>query len=249
VDIPEAFVLRSLRYYKNYILLGGDYIYNNLFYVLNVNNKKFSEIQVPLSIYFPGKSIDGFLFTEEEIIAIDNIVMPKYLISYKLSELPNLKTKEIFELESNGTYESIQIGVNTQAYIGLLSTTFGGYPTSTADHITILKTNNYEDGFSISSKKAKDWSYLEWTDIEIIGEKVYVACCEKGLGSFKIKDRYFQNITPKWDDPHNKEIGKGRIKYYLSSPKKITMLCKTKDNRLILVYKDENDNYHVEIKN
>lgn len=250
-NLPPYLKIKTLKVVENYLLVGGDWNSHNAFYVFDIKNREWHTIPVPEEIFFLGKSIDDFLLIGDKIIAVDNIVMPKYLIEYNASDLPKLKHNDIFMLEPNGTYENIKRAVANDKYIILLSGTFGGYDRSTANHVSVLRTNNFERSFSISSSKRKPFTYLRWTDVEIVNNTVYIACKEKGLGSFRIYPSFFwKTIKPRaiYDGWQRRNIGKWRIKYRMLSPRNITDLIKYDDKRLIIIFKDEKGDYHFQTK-
>ena len=110
----------------DYVLLGGKWSSGNNWYLLKITDGQYHKISIPIELFYPGKAIDDFIVLENKIIAVDNIVMPKYLIEYERKFLPRLDSAKIFKLEPNGTYESIQKAVSNEHYIGLLSGTTGG---------------------------------------------------------------------------------------------------------------------------
>ncbi len=246
-NLPSKFNIKTLKIVENYLLVGGAWNSDNAFYVFDIINKKWHTVPVPEDLFFFGKAMDDFLLIGDKIIAVDNIVMPKYLIEYSISDLPDLKHGKIFMLQPNGTYENIKRAVANENYIVLLSGTFGGYHRATANHISVLNTDNFENSFSISSNRMRPWTYLTWADIEIVNKRVYVACKERGLGSFRIYPSYFNKrikLHEIYEGKQRRNIGKWRIRYRLFSPKNITDLIKYDETRLIIVYKDKKGDYH-----
>ena len=246
--IPIGFNTQTIEYHKSYLFIGGDWETGPFFYAYNIRDEDWHKINIPTEIFFPGKAIDDFIVVSDSLIAVDNIVMPKYLIYYPLSFLPDTEASRIFELESNGTYESIRKAVTSEGYIGLLSGTAGGYSKSNSDHVTVIKKANNSDGFSISSRKNKPFDYYKWNDIEIVENKLYIASWEKGLGRIRIKESYFKNKSPKYDSPHNREIGKWRIRYNMFSQKRLIQILKFSENKLILIYKNKKGEYNFKVK-
>lgn len=246
--IPIGFNIQTIEYHKSYLFIGGDWETGTFFYAYHISDENWHKINIPAEIFFPGKAIDDFIVIADSLVAVDNIVMPKYLIYYPLNSLPDTEASRIFELEPNGTYESIKKAVKSEDYIGLLSGTAGGYSKSNSDHVTVIKKANNSDGFSISSRKNKPFDYYKWNDIEIVENILYIASWEKGLGKIKIKERYFKNKTPRYDDPHNREIGKWRIRYNMFSQKRLTQILKFSKDKLILIYKNKKGEYNFKLR-
>ncbi|WP_146697756.1 hypothetical protein [Geofilum rhodophaeum] len=248
INVPNGLKIKSLKFVDNCLLLGGDWNSVSPFYVYHLKTSEWTDLKLPVGIMFPGKAIDDVVITENKIIAVDNIIMPKYLLEYKRTDLPKLENPKIIELEPNGTYESIERAVINDKYIVLLSGTAGGYPRANSEHITILRLSDFEDGFSISSRKLQKWAYLDWTDIAIVRNKVYMGCYEKGLGRFRIWPSYFWKTPSLYNGWKNRNLGKWRIRYGLFSPKRIIDIVKCNDNKLILIYKDKDNNYKTKLR-
>ncbi len=210
-------------------------------------DKLFSKVNIPEEIYFQGKAIDGFLHYENSIIAIDNMIMPKYLIVYSKDNLPNLMVKETIELQPNGTYEEIFKGVNNRKYSALISSTVGGYSNSNAHHLTILKTQNLNQGFNISSIQKKEYfKYLHWNDILLNDDNLlYIASKEKGLGVFRIKDNFFKKKSnDKTKRYYQKTIDNSKIKYIYRTQDEIVELIPFNQSKIILITKDLKEYYN-----
>lgn len=237
--LPSNFHPISIFLFNGFIFVGGNWNSGDFFLVLDTNTKEWAEIKIPEEVYFPGKGIDDFLMMDSTLIAVDNIVYPKFLLFYDVKNLLDLNLIKTFELDDNGAYESIHKGINSENYIGLLSSSGGCC--SSYDNIQILKSDRLEDGFTISKKNRITYR-SEWNDIEIIENKVYLAT-NKGLGIFQIKSRYFKNSDRNYRLHKNRSINKRKIRYKLFSPKNIIQLIKLYDDELILIYKDKENKY------
>ena len=79
---------------------------------------------------------------KNKLVLVDNIVFPKYILEYDISDSKNPKHLETKELENNGTYEHIVKGDLNENWLILLSSTVGRGGSS--DHIVIDgKTKGY----------------------------------------------------------------------------------------------------------
>ncbi len=238
-EFPTNFHPISIFLFNEFIFVGGNWNSGDFFLVLDTKTEDWTKIKIPEEVYFPGKGIDDFFIQDSALVAVDNIVLPKFLLYYETKNLPELSLIKIFELDDNGPYEAIHIGKSSGKYIGLLSSSGGCC--SSYNNFQILKSENLEDGFTVSTENEITRS-TDWFDIEIIGNKVYLAT-KKGLGIFRIRDRYFKNSIRNYRTHKNRSINKRKIRYKLFSPKNIRQIIKLYDDELILVYRDKNDQY------
>src|SRR5690606_29228098 len=165
-EFPEKFKINTIELKDGFVYFGGSWSDGELFYVFDLNSKEFYPIPIPDEAFKIGKAIDDILFFDEKIIAVDNIREPKFLIDYNSEELPGLKTARTFQLESNGTYEQIHKGDVNEHYMILLSETVSGY-IGFSNHIMVLKTSDYSQGFSVDSRKKSEFNspFVHWNDI------------------------------------------------------------------------------------
>lgn len=168
---PQNFHPISIFLFNEFIFVGGNWNSGDFFLVLDTKTENWTKINIPEEVYFPGKGIDDFFIQDSLLVAVDNIVTPKYLLFYDNLNLPNLELKKIFKLESNGSYESIHKATINEKFIVILSGTFGGYGNSTSNFVSILRKGNLKDGFSIESNYKEPYSYEYWYDVEIIKNK------------------------------------------------------------------------------
>jgi hypothetical protein len=129
---------------KNTVYFGGEFtdddtdyhVKGEMFSVIDFNNLDFqlSEITLPIHVVM-GKSIDDILINENRLILLDNVVYPKYILEYDItnpSEPVHIKTKH---LPNNGTYEHIIKGDINNEWMIIFSSTAGRGGVS--QHITI----------------------------------------------------------------------------------------------------------------
>jgi hypothetical protein len=117
-----------LAHKNNTVYLGGQYHKNRreLFAALDVYGFDLSaeEIALPLQSV-EGKSIDDILVRGNSLILVDNLLFPKYLFEYDISEAANPVHLQTIELPNNGTYEHIYKGAANEKYLVLLSGSVG----------------------------------------------------------------------------------------------------------------------------
>lgn len=175
----------SIACKENVVYLGGNYNYGDehnygeLFSVLDLGKDGFqlNNIDLPIDVKI-GKSVDDILINDNNLILVDNIVYPKFLLEYDVS-VPNnpihLITKE---LPCNGTYEHIIKGDINNDWLVLFSSTVGQY--FSCQHISVSgKTEGIIsicDCLLINEKRKYDI-----LDICLVANRLYVLRTD-GLG-------------------------------------------------------------------
>lgn len=207
--IPFALKVYRILLTKDNLFLGGEMGKEILVQYHFPSNEWFS-LEIPVEMLFPGKAIDDIVINDTFLIAIDNIVLPKFVLYYHLNETGRLSLSHFKELKSNGTYESIHQARITSKYLGLFSKTISGY-IGASEHITIYNDLDLKKSFAISIRQ-QEKDYHTFNDFIIIGDKLFIASKEKGLGMFMIKDSYFKAKKNEFD-VFNTEVSFEKIKY------------------------------------
>ena len=154
VTFPNGIKPISIKVYENNIFVGGDFGKEKI-YRYNTAEKEWSQIAIPTEIMSLGKSVDDFLIYSDTLIALDNLVMPKYLLFYSLREPDNIKLIASYEVPPNGTYEQLHRILLKEDYFVILSATFSGY-TGGASHVTVLNKNHLPDYTGYNEKLQKN---------------------------------------------------------------------------------------------
>ncbi|NLA24882.1 MAG: hypothetical protein GX879_07945 [Bacteroidales bacterium] len=196
--IPDCLCIND-----NNVFIGGRFKTELLLQFNFIQNEWYS-IKIPDKFKKQGKSIDDFLIVDDELLAIDNIIFPKYILSFKLNGGNKCEYFKEFRIPSNGTYEKIIKAYLSDKYIGIFSKTMGR--NGGASHITIYFKNNLDKSFSftfrevsniLKSKDDKESSEHSGFDLisnfVIVENQLYFACKNNGLGQVEIKLEYFEN--------------------------------------------------------
>lgn len=234
---PEKFKINTIELKDAFVYLGGSWSDGELFYVFDLMSKEFYPIPIPKEAYQPGKAIDDLLFYENRVIAVDNIVEPKYLIDYSLKDLPHLKEGQVFKLPFNGSYEHIYKGDINEDYLVLLSGTASGW-VGFSDHISILKLDDLNLNFSLSSEpELYSTDVILWKDILLVKNKIFIAVRDKSLGVFTINDEYFPKSENK-ELRSYKDVSINKIKTYLELEKQPIKLLPFNSEEIIVILED-----------
>lgn len=216
----------SINTKNNIVYLGGEYFNKGeMFSVLNLEevNFKINTIDFPIKVE-KWKSIDDILINGTDLILVDNIVFPKYLIKFDISSPEIPKHIETLELPNNGVYEHIIKGDINNDWMVLFSSTAGRY--CSAQHITISgKTEKYlylhkhfyhYDGYK-SNKVIDNLSY-RYTDIALIKNHLYILRTD-GLGYIDL----------------NKKISDEKFKFIQTTNSNIKRIIKYQNDKLIAI--------------
>lgn len=210
LTIPFDIKPKSIFLDENNLFIGGDKG-KEMLIQYHIKNEKWYQLEIPSEVVVWGKAIDDIVVNDTLLIAIDNIVMPKYVLFYRKNTTNKLELSHFKELKHNGAYESIHQGRITEKYIGLLSDTYSGYVGAT-NHITIYNDLDLTSSFALSSNQ-NDKNYHTFTDFIIINDKIIIASKEKGLGIFEIKDTYFKKTNEYSNKRSNSREDISKIKY------------------------------------
>jgi hypothetical protein len=242
--IPLKINPKSLFLTQDNLFIGGQ-SGSELLIQFNLASKEWHSLHIPTEVLYPGKAIDDIVLDGNTLLAIDNLIMPKYILYYQLRNSSKTEYAHSVQLKSNGTYESIHQGRITDKYIGLISGTFSG-DIGRSNHITIYDKRDMTRSFAISVNQMKR-GYHTFDDVVIVGDKIIIASKEKGLGQFLIRPQYFKTDERRFGN-FNETMSSSKIQYRKSKKQpiaKLTLIPKT--NKVIVTYESTLGKYKHEI--
>jgi hypothetical protein len=231
LTIPFTMKPMSILMNDYNIFIGGE-MGGVILVQYHIESAKWFSLEIPTQALFPRKAIDDLVINDTLLIAIDNIVVPKYVLYYHLNTTDSLIFSHFLVLQSNGPYEGILQGRLSGDYLGLYSTTFSGY-IGTSAHITIYKDISLNESFAISSNQM-DTDFVDFNDFIIVGNKVVLAGKGKGLGVFVIKESYFKQRKGKFDS-FNSRVKTSNIDFMVYGSEEIIALTKIPDDDRIVL--------------
>jgi hypothetical protein len=202
IPFPSIISPKSLCIIKNNIVFGGE---NNHDFLNNINSHelvvsysitsdKFIVVDMPFKEY--DKCVDDLLIDNNKVIAVDDIVYPKYLIEYDFSNPDYPYLIKSYNLPENGTYERISKGTLNEDYIALLSSSFG--MDGGGRYINIFRKGYYINYIRLSqwyginnSNEESDKKYF-WRDIYLVPNQniLLISSNEDGIGIYRIENDF-----------------------------------------------------------
>ena len=175
----------------------------------HIQSETWYNLKIPRKVSLFGKAVDDLLIKGNFLIAIDNIVIPKFLLIYKLNSTGKLEFSHSRMLKSNSSYECISQGRITPKYLGLISSTINDG--TDEEHITIYADLNLVRSFAISVEVGRKRNF---NDFLLIENKLFIANRKKGLGVFEIKDSYFKGSKDGFDIfNENERVSENEVNY------------------------------------
>lgn len=192
ISLPEKYIARAIAVVENILYVGGD-CGEEVLYSIHLTNeqKNWVSLDVPSNLKREGKSIDDLLIDGNKLIAVDNIIFPKWLLVYDITlpELPKLECAK--EIPNHGTYEHIVMGSVGTNWIALLSSTIGR--AGVGVHIAIFDKHSMNECFylsrqdNMSSMMNRDKKELmdeqsNWNGIAFLDDLLMIPSGKRGIG-------------------------------------------------------------------
>jgi hypothetical protein len=222
----KKFIHKAIACKNSTVYLGGEYDVDalftsgELFIIIDFDKVDFTlkNIKIPARM-IQGKSIDDILINGNELILVDNVVYPKYLFKFDISNPNDPVHLRTANLPGGGTYDHIIKGDINHDWMVLFSSTSGmGGP---YQHIKISgKTNGslsrllaFEEEEGIGDYLISDGVKYNYKDICLIDNKLYILR-NNGLvyidlngpianENFKIKPTKLKNLKRIFRTPDN----------------------------------------------
>jgi hypothetical protein len=225
------------------VFIGGAMRSTESLIQYHIKSDSWYKLDIPEEFTVFGKAIDDLVVNENYLIAIDNIVVPKYILFYHLNTTGKLLFSHFRELKHNGACEEIHYGRISTKYLGLFSNTHG---LMTSEHITIYRDLNLTSSFSISIIRENNFNLIN--HFLIIQDTLYIAHKINGLGVFEIKDSYFAVSRDRYAR-FNYRVDENNVNYFQYANEEILRLTLIpNNNKFVLTIRNESGNIRYEIK-
>ena len=208
LSIPYDIKSKCILLNNENLFVGGE-MGKEILVQYHIQSEMWYKLEIPKDVSLWGKAVDDLVINDNFLIAIDNIVLPKYVLFYSLNSTDKLVFSHSKKLKSNSSYESISQGRITPKYFGLISTTMNHG--TRAEHITIYADLDLKRSFAISVIIREKENF---NDFLLIENKLFIANREKGLGLFEMEDSYFKesnNYNTRISEDNYKQYENGEI--------------------------------------
>lgn len=244
LTIPYEIKPKTILLNNDNLFIGGE-MGKEILIQYHLKSEKWFQLEIPKEVIFYGKAVDDLVVNDTLLIAVDNIIMPKYILYYYLNSNEKLKFSHFKELKSNSSYESIHKARFANSYLGLLSTTMN-YGT-VREHITIYSNLDLVKSFAITVVYKKNMNFV---DFILVDDKLFLANSSKGLGILKIKKSYFKESDEYENDNFNAQIKESRVNYKkIKNGKIIGLITIPNEKKIILTIKNTKGEIRNEIRN
>ncbi len=198
-QIPSSLNIKTALLHKGSVFLGGEDYNATSIVQIDIDTLQRENLSMPEAPDFlHRKSIDAFLVDNDMLLAVDNIVTPKYIIYFHLGSRSRAVYSHYEKLRDNGPYESIRAARISEDYIGTLS--FSGGQGGGFSHITVYRKDDLSSSFSLHGRisppifeiEGTEFSLNRFTDFIITGNRLVVASAEKGIGVLDILPDFFE---------------------------------------------------------
>lgn len=146
-------------------------------------------VAMPEEVTELRKAIDDLAVVGGELVALDNIIIPKFLLRFDLADLPDLRYVGRVEF-AHGTYESADRLVAGDGWAAVLSTTVGGGGSST--HVSLWLMPYWRPVAVLSTHRpmfARSGAGSdEWRRIAAMGSWLFIESTSRGLGMVNVPD-------------------------------------------------------------
>jgi hypothetical protein len=146
-------------------------------------------VEVPAELRQPGKAVDDLLPDGDRLVAVDDIVYPKYLLRYDVADPCRPELRRTEKLFNHGTYESILAASLGDSCVALLSSTVG--MGGSARHIALLDRGSLHE-FACLSTWTRRWGddpsggreehQHQWQGVAWRGDVLLIAAGPEGVG-------------------------------------------------------------------
>jgi len=121
--LPRTAIANDLVIYQGFMVVAGHARSGEALWTRSIDNdRKWNAIPLPNGLAKRGKSIDALFVREGKLVAIDNIVIPKWILVYDLNRELNATDVEVVPLKTHTTYESVRSVAEGDDFYALQST-------------------------------------------------------------------------------------------------------------------------------
>jgi hypothetical protein len=150
---------------------------------------RWQSIDVPRSVLTFGKGIDGFALHDRTLIAVDDIVLPRYYLLYDVTDARSPRFIEARKLPAHSSYERITSVASNERALAVLSTTANhghfGVHVSLVDLATLEERAVLHASKRSSLRRASS-PVVDFSAVALTDRTLLIAAGKAGIGALDI---------------------------------------------------------------
>lgn len=187
LPMPSGYTAACLRFHRQVLFVGGNCGQEVLgTFDFAAPEPRWAPLAVPPQFRQHGKRIDDLLLDGDRLIAVDDIVFPKYLLRYDVSDPRNPWLIDVADLPYHSSYERIHSAALGLDWVALFSTTANhGWR---GIHIALLGRTELQERAVLSATTnppfggTDDVERRDWRGVAFHGNTLLVAAGRDGVG-------------------------------------------------------------------
>ncbi|MBN9117952.1 MAG: hypothetical protein J0I06_02090 [Planctomycetes bacterium] len=185
--MPEGYRAACLLFHRQVLFVGGN-CGNEVIgaFDLAAPEPRWVPLDVPPQFQRYGKEIDDLLLDGDRLLAVDDIVSPKYLLRYDVDDPRRPRLMDVLEIPWHSSYETIHSGALGTNWVALLSSSVNhGWA---AVHIALFDRVTLEEQGALtktrkgSYRRAEEPDTRDWRGLAFHGNVLLVAAGADGVG-------------------------------------------------------------------
>jgi len=190
LQMPEGYEAYTATTMGDILYVGGNCGWELMGYFnLAEDSVSWTALDIPDSVAAFRKTIDGLLVHGNRLIAVDDLIFPKWFIRYDITNPAAPVLLDSKRIPAHGVYEHIRKAVIGSHWVATLSTTSG--KAALGEHIALYDADSLTEVGSVTNERiarrltgyrelGPDTS-LSWESIEIYGDILLIAARDRGM--------------------------------------------------------------------
>jgi hypothetical protein len=184
-----------MEFVGNQLYLGSEYRDHGILWRAPVEEPDGSleTVDVPEEVVRAGKAVDAFDLRDDRLLAVDNIALPKYFLTYDVTDPVDPNLTDVAKMPHHGTYESVFAADSSTSWIAMASGSVGHG--GVTKHISLVDPATLSESTAIRYADFRDaltrirGSSPEFpVDVAVTDDFLYLARGSRGVEVFKIED-------------------------------------------------------------
>lgn len=189
--MPDEYKAECLLFHRQVLFVGGDCGKEVIgAFDFAAPQPKWVPLEVPEQFRRHGKRIDDFLRDGDRLIAIDDVIFPKYLLRYDITDPRSPRLIDVGRLLPHSGNETIHCGAIGKSWIAILSHSFtkggGSYFIALLDRTNLGEYSRLyapsDDSFTQKYSRTAPKDMRTWLDIAFHDDALLIAAGKYGIG-------------------------------------------------------------------